>query len=284
MISGPTASGKTDFSLTLAEKFNGEIINTDSMQIYDGLPLLTAKPSESERLRIPHHLLGVIPPSISYSVSDWLDQATIIFNDIRQRGRLPIFVGGTGLYYKALLDGIADIPDIPPEIRESIRNDSVESSHKRLVELDPAGASSLDSRDTHRISRALEVIVATGKPLSFFHEHSTTVSLLGDMTTEKYLIMPDRATLHVRIDDRCEKMVSSGVIDELRDFLKLGLSPSCPLMKAIGVESLGSFISGDLPQDSAIANFKVQTRRYAKRQCTWFNNQLSPDWKRLERV
>ena len=246
------------------------------------LPLLTAKPSESERLRIPHHLLGVIPPSVSYSVSQWLEQATIIFNDIKQRGRLPIFVGGTGLYYKALLDGIADIPDIPPEIRESIRNDSIESSHKRLVELDPTGAASLDPQDTQRISRALEVIVATGKPLSFFHEHSTPVSLLGDMKTDKYLIMPDRPTLHARIDARCEKMVNGGVIDEVRDFLKLGLPPSCPLMKAIGVESLGGFISGDLPQDRAIADFKTQTRRYAKRQCTWFNNQLSQDWKKVE--
>lgn len=284
LISGPTASGKTSFALDMAGRLGGEIINADSMQVYRSLPILTAQPSASELLSVPHHLLGVHSPDTFYSVAVWLSEVEVVLANLRSRDCLPIFVGGTGLYYKALLEGLAPVPDIPDDVRQSIRSDlrkeGSEFLHRRLQELDPEGAQSLNPQDSHRIARALEVVIATGRPLSLFRNLSERKPLLSNMNLDKHLLMPPRDLLHERINQRVHQMVSDGVVDEVRSFLALDLPPQVPLNKAIGVSSLSSHIAGDLSLDEAIADFQTHTRRYAKRQYTWFNNQFGIDWHR----
>ena len=285
LIAGPTAAGKTRFALDIATQCDGEIINTDSMQIYNGLPILTAKPTAQELANIPHHLLGHHPPEKPYSVSIWLEEVRAIWNELKSQEQIPIFVGGTGLYFKALLEGIAFVPEIPNDIRQNIRNDLIRKGapalHNRLSQLDPQGAESLKPQDGNRIARALEVITATGQPLSFFQSQPAEKPILADMKIQKYLIMPSRPVLHERINQRADKMVDAGLVEEVRLFLKQNLPTDTPLSKAIGVAQIQGYLRKEIDLKEAIADLKTQTRRYAKRQCTWFNNQFDSDWQKV---
>ena len=282
LIAGPTASGKSKLAIEEALRWEGEIINTDSMQIYPVLDILTARPDAEDLKKVPHHLYGFAELAEPYSVARYLDDAQVIANDIWQRGRIPIFVGGTGLYFRGLLEGLAATPEIPAELRAEIRSEleqfGSEKMHRKLADLDPGGAANLRPGDGHRIGRAMEVILATGKPLSHFQKLPHSEPILAGKNAEKIVLMPQRNVLHERINLRTDWMIENGAIDEVRALLKLELPADSTVLKAIGVSQLGSFIHGKLSIKQAKEQIKAATRQYAKRQSTWFNGQFDQTW------
>ena len=281
LIAGPTASGKSDFALKLAEKNGASIVNADSMQVYSVLQIITARPSNDDMGRVPHYLYGYVSPEKQYSTGQWLKDASDIIKS--NEGPL-IFVGGTGLYFKTLLEGMAEIPDIPVNIREKWREELKEKGafalYNILKDIDSSIALRLSDHDGQRIIRALEVYDATGKPLSYWQSQKTKPVLEGEDVT-KLLLMPDRNLVYRRIEDRFDKMVDNGALDEVRSLVKLGLEPSMPAMKAIGVPEFNRVLRGEDSIETAIVKAKTGTRRYAKRQMTWFRHQLGSDWKRI---
>lgn len=261
------------------------IVNTDSMQVYDVLRVLTARPSPEEIRRAPHHLYGHVSPLGPYSVGMWLADVESLMRDGAFEGRVPIFVGGTGLYFRALLQGLAALPEIPPEIRESLRAELLDQGpiplFRRLAELDAAGAALLKPADGHRIVRALEVIQATGRPLR--HWQAQPVSGLVDGSSASHFVVePSRSVLHARIDRRFDRMIAEGARDEVRAVAALGLSPELPAAKAIGLRELLAADRGDLGIEAAVEQAKAATRQYAKRQSTWFRTQFGEQWQRVE--
>lgn len=286
LIAGPTASGKSRLALDVARRFGGEIVNTDSMQIYDLLRVLTARPSVEDEAAVSHRLYGFATPAESFSVAKWLEQAMAIADDINARGNVPVFVGGTGLYFKALEAGLADVPDIPEEIRAPIRQalieDGSEALHKRLLSVDAESAAGLGPSDGQRIARALEVFEATGKQLKSFQEAAQSASFLNGRRVEKILLMPERSRLHARINLRTTQMMDQGAVDEVRELLALNLPPDATAMQAIGVKPLRVHLEGKISFDDAIEKTRAATRQYAKRQSTWFRGQHGDDWRRVE--
>ena len=282
LIAGPTASGKSSFAIELAERWDGEIVNTDSMQVYPVLRVLTARPSEEDILRVPHHLYGTAPIGEPYSVARWLEEAMLVADDIIERGRVPVFVGGTGLYFRALEQSLAGTPHIPDALREAIRGDLVrhgsQALHARLAELDPLAAEKLRPTDSHRIARALEVVEATGKSLLAFQNLPVSTPYLADKLCEKHVLMPPRPLLHERINTRTEKMFEQGAVAEVEALLALELPPQATVLKAIGVKQVASFIYGEQSLNDSIFQVKAATRQYAKRQSTWFRGQFGTDW------
>ncbi len=285
VIAGPTASGKSALAMALAQRLNGTIINADSMQLYRELSLLSARPTEAEMARARHRLFGVLPASEPCSAGRWRELALDAIAATRAEGRLPILVGGTGLYLESLMRGIADLPPIPEAIRTGLQArmrapDGVASLFKALEACDPATAARLEPTDRQRILRALELFEATGKPLSVWQAESGREPP-PDLAFETYLLMPPRAALYAACDRRFARMVAAGALEEVRALLALKLDPALPAMKAIGVAELGAHLAGTCTLETAVAAGQQATRRYAKRQYTWFRHRL-PEAARIE--
>nr|WP_321443938.1 tRNA (adenosine(37)-N6)-dimethylallyltransferase MiaA [uncultured Cohaesibacter sp.] len=287
LIAGPTASGKSSLAVRLAEMVDGVIINADSMQIYDEMLILSARPTFEEMGGIEHRLYGYVHPSERYSVGRWLDDAVAAIKDVRASGRCPILVGGTGLYFKALLEGLNAIPEVSDAVRafwagELVRLGSPEALHAILADRDPAMAGTLKPADGQRILRALEILDETGKSLLQWQAEDTMrhdISIVeGAM---RMVLLPPREQVYGKIETRFDQMVELGGIDEAVHLNALGLSPDLPAMKAIGVAHLNAYAQGVMSYDEAIALCKRDTRRYAKRQMTWIRNQMDK-WPHFE--
>ncbi len=286
LIAGPTASGKSAMALDVAAQRNGIIINTDSMQVYRELRILTARPNEEEEAQAPHRLYGMMNGAHACSAKEW---ATLAENEIKiawEHGQFPILVGGTGMYFKTLLEGMAEIPEINPNIRADVRLrakvEGAEALHAELSKVDPSIADRLEPADSQRISRALEVFLSTGKPLSEWHK-DTRPGFLDqyDQAGEVDKIVLDwpRDVLYERCDKRFDIMIDQGALEEVEKLMAMQLDPTLPIMKSLGVPSLISYLQGNMSIDAALEEAKMLTRRFAKRQLTWFRNQFS-DWKR----
>jgi tRNA dimethylallyltransferase len=280
LIAGPTASGKSAAALELAERLHGTIINADSMQVYRELAVLTARPSPAELARVPHRLYGTIPAAETHSVGSWLDQAARAIAEASDARRVPILVGGTGLYFKALTEGLAPIPDVPPEIREHWRAQSEQLGpqplHRELAARDPTMAARLRPTDPQRIVRALEVIDATGVSLAEW-QGTSAAPVLPPHGVLRLVVAPERAPLYAAIDARFDAMIGQGALEEVRALIALGLDAGLPAMRAHGVRELGAYLAGASKLDEALAKAKTETRRYAKRQMTWARRFMT-DW------
>lgn len=277
LIAGPTASGKSALALDLAEAANGTVINTDSMQVYRDLRVLTARPTVEEEARVPHRLYGHVDAAVNYSAGAWVNDAAAVLAETQAGGRLPIFIGGTGLYFKALTRGLSNVPPVPDMVREAVRQwlerDGPEALHEELGKRDPEAAQRLKPRDRARIARALEVVEATGRPLADWHAHGLP-PLLPPQGVVALFLAPDRKQVYERIDRRFESMMERGALDEAAALGSRNLDPLLPAMKAHGVPALIRHLSGGLSRDEAIAIGQIDTRHYAKRQFTWFRHQL----------
>ena len=277
LIAGPTASGKSALALELARTHGGVVINTDSMQVYRDLRVITARPTPEEEAQVPHRLYGHVDAAVNCSAGMWVADAERVLTEARAEGRLPIFVGGSGLYFKALTRGLSAVPPIPPEIREAVRarleRDGPEALHEELRRLDPVAAERLKPRDRSRITRALEVIEATGRSLTDWHRDGLPPLLPPDQVTAVFLA-PEREAVYARIDARFGAMLESGALEEVRRLAARHLDPLLPAMKAHGVPALIRHLAGELSLEEAAAMGQLDTRRYAKRQFTWFRHQL----------
>ncbi|PSJ63725.1 tRNA (adenosine(37)-N6)-dimethylallyltransferase MiaA [Pseudaminobacter soli (ex Li et al. 2025)] len=287
LIAGPTASGKSALALELATSKGGVIVNADSMQVYSVLDVLTARPGADDLKRAPHYLYGHVSPATAYSTGAWLRDVTQLIERGTLAGRIPIFVGGTGLYFKALVEGISKMPDIPASIREHWRGRSLEEGseqlHRILAERDPEMATRLKPGDTQRIVRALEVLEASGR--SILDWQGASGNALVDRESASFFVLePERPTLVRRIDERFDRMLEAGALEEVRALASMQLDPALPAMKAIGVRELQAADAGEIEFSEAITRAKIATRQYAKRQTTWFRNQFGPEWKRLKSV
>ena len=277
LIAGPTASGKSALALYLAERLGGAVINADSMQVYRDLRILSARPSADDEARAPHFLFGMIDGAINFSVGQYFAAASEALELARAGGRIPIFAGGTGLYFKALLHGLSDIPAVPGAIRAEVREQAAglpaPALHARLAERDPQTATRLKPTDSQRILRALEVFAATGKSLSSF-QGTRAKPLLDAQECLRLFIAPQRAALRAAIDDRFERMLAAGALDELDALLKRGLDPALPIMRAHGVPHLMAHLQGRMNLEEAAHLGKRDTRAYVKRQFTFARHQL----------
>lgn len=282
LIAGPTASGKSALALRAARAQGGEIVNADALQLYADLRVLSARPSEEDQGGVPHHLFGVADGADGWSVGRWLRAASPLLADILARGRTPIVVGGTGLYFKALTEGLADVPPTPAAVRQSVAAmyDALGEDRFRalLASADPDAARRIEAGDRMRLSRAMEVLEATGRPLSAWQ--ADTAPALEPDAWRAVVILPDRAELYARCEARFDAMLAAGALDEVRSLLGKGLDPNLPVMKAVGVRELERHLAGELTLKAAADLARQETRRYAKRQLTWLRNQ-TPDWPRI---
>lgn len=284
LIAGPTASGKSALALEIARQTGGCIVNTDSMQVYSVLNVLTARPGPTELAAAPHYLYGHVDPGRHYSAGFWLADVRRLRDDGVFDQRRPIFAGGTGLYFRALSEGLSEMPDIPQSVRGRWRYRLLEEGSSRLhavlMREDPKAAAMLRASDGQRIARALEVLQASGR--SILDWQAERGRPLIDRQTARYLVIEaDRVALTERIGTRFDRMLDDGALREVEALLALGLDPELPAMKAIGVRELQSAIAGALPFDAAIERAKIATRQYAKRQATWFRHQLGTEWHRI---
>jgi tRNA dimethylallyltransferase len=279
LIAGPTASGKSALALALAAEVGGAIINADAMQVYRDLRIITARPTPEEEASVPHRLYGHVDAAENYSVGRWLADVAPALDEARAAGRVPILVGGTGLYFRALTRGLSNVPPIPEEVRGRIRAqleaEGPAALHGDLVRRDPSSAA-LKPNDRTRIARALEVLEATGRPLSQWH-HEGLPPLIDAASAVKIFIAPERPELRRRIDARFDAMLANGALDEVRALAARKLDPLLPAMKAHGVPWLIRHLAGDITLAEAAEGAKNDTRRYTKRQFTWARHQL-PDW------
>ncbi len=277
LVAGPTASGKSALALTLAERLGGTIVNADSMQIYCDLRIITARPTPDEERRMPHRLYGHIDAAENYSVGRWCTEAATELETVKGESRTAIIVGGTGLYFNALSRGLAAVPPIPTEIRDDVRarltHEGVAALHADLATRDPAAAARLMPGDRARISRALEVVLATGRSILDWHGENKPATIDLDEAAKVFL-MPDRDELARRIDARFDAMMTAGALDEVRALAARKLNPTLPAMKAHGVPWLIRHLAGEIALEEAIEHAKLETRQYTKRQATWFRNQL----------
>jgi tRNA dimethylallyltransferase len=277
LIAGPTASGKSALALELARGTGGIIINTDSMQVYRDLRVLTARPTVEEEELVPHRLYGHVDAAVNFSAGAWVTDAAYALDEARAQDLLPIFVGGSGLYFKALTRGLSAVPPIPPGVREDVRarldRDGVEALHAELARRDPASAGRLKPRDRTRIARALEVVEATGQSLSEWHREGLP-PLLPPGSFAALFLSPERDALYARIDARFDAMLKVGALQEVERLAARKLDPLLPAMKAHGVPALIRHLRGDLTLEEAATIGRADTRHYAKRQFTWFRHQL----------
>jgi tRNA dimethylallyltransferase len=278
LIAGPTASGKSALALALAEQLGGTIVNADSMQVYRDLHVITARPAPDEEARVPHRLYGHVDAAENYSVGRWLADVGPVLREVEAAGRLPILTGGTGLYFKALTRGLSAVPPVPDEIRTRLRarmeTEGPAALHAELMRRDPAAE--LKPGDRTRIARALEVLEATGRPLSDWHREGLP-PLIDASNAAKVFVAPERDELHWRIDARFDAMLAAGALEEVRVLAARKLDPLLPAMKAHGVPWLIRHLAGEITLESAAEGAKNDTRRYTKRQFTWARHQL-PDW------
>ena len=288
LIAGPTASGKSALALELAQRRDGVIINADSMQVYRDLRIITARPSVEEKGRVPHRLYGHVDAAENFSVGRWCEEVAAVLAETRRTARAAILVGGTGLYFNALTRGLAAVPPIPANIREEVRGrlqrDGVAALHAELKQRDPAAAARLMPGDRARITRALEVVLATGRSLLDWHDDNKPAGI-DPARAAKIFLAPDRDELMRRIDARFDAMMAAGALEEVRVLAARNLDPNLPAMKAHGVPWLIRHLNGEITSEDAVDEAKRDTRHYTKRQATWFRNQL-PDfaWAAPERA
>lgn len=279
VIAGPTASGKSRLALDLAAARRGTVINADSMQVYRELRILTARPGEAETARAPHRLYGILAAAEPCSAARWRALALAAIEEARSDHRLPILVGGTGLYLKALFEGLAEIPPIPQSLREAARARhralGGEAFRAELARRDPESAARLAPGDTQRLVRAWEVVEATGRALPEWQRASGAGA--GVHAYRTILVMPPRDTLYAACDARFDAMMAAGALDEARALLALGLDPALPALKSLGVRELARHLAGEWSLEQAEGKARQATRNYAKRQATWFRHQLTPD-------
>ena len=299
IVAGPTAGGKSALALACARKWNGTVINADSMQVYDGLPTLTAHPSMEEKQEIPHKLYGVLDAAEQCSAARWCDMARAEIATAHQQGRLPIITGGTGFYMKALTEGLSPIPEIPEKIRAQIRNDFAEMGKEafaeELAKKDPEITTRIDMQNPQRMMRAMEVLTATGKSLAMWQDSEKQGGLGDDINVVTVVLLPERVYLYARCDKRFSWMLEHGALDEVQDFserIKAGDVPEdAPLLQALGFTELRDYLAGNLTRAEAEELSCRKTRQYAKRQMTWFRNQLgdalfvdAPDMAAVEKI
>ena len=267
-------------ALALAEKLGGTIINADSMQVYRDLRIITARPTPEEEARVPHRLYGHVDAAENFSVGRWCTEVADVLAAAQREARAAIVVGGTGLYFSALTQGLAAVPPIPAQIRNEVRarlaSDGVEALHAELTRRDPAAAARLMPGDRARVTRALEVVLATGRSILQWHEANMPARVDAALAAKVFL-MPDRDVLLRRIDARFDAMMAAGAMDEVRALAERHLDPNLPAMKAHGVPWLIRHLNGEIALAEAIEGGKRDTRQYTKRQATWFRNQL-PDF------
>ena len=282
IIAGPTASGKSRFALELAKKYGGVIINCDSMQVYDELKIITARPSHSDEINIPHKLYGIISVTDSFSVGIWRNLAISEIKACWEFGKLPIITGGTGLYIKALMEGLSEVPIVSKRIREAAiqrrKRIGAEAFHDELSKFDPESAERLDITDTQRVIRAYEVFMATNFPLSHWHKQEKK-TVLFPANYQTIIFEPPRDTLYAKCEDRLEFMLKNGALNEVRVLKNMNLDPNCPAMKALGVPEFLAYLDNKMSLDEALYGAKQATRRYAKRQTTWFRNQIIQNYR-----
>ena len=280
LIAGPTASGKSALALALAERSGGVVVNADSAQVYRDLRVVSARPSVEEEARAPHRLFGYRDGAHPCSAADWAADAREAIAEAQAADRLPIVAGGTGLYLRTLLDGIAPVPDIDPAIRDQVRGLPRDGAYSSLKREDPDAAARLRPSDTSRIARALEVVRSTGKPLAAWQDDRT--GGIGDQVALRPLILlPPREWLNDRSDRRFAEMMRPEGIAEVQALHARNLPPSLPVMRAIGVPEIAAFIRGEISREEALAAGRLATRRYAKRQYTWFRHQPPAEWPRF---
>ncbi|MDQ8697470.1 tRNA (adenosine(37)-N6)-dimethylallyltransferase MiaA [Hyphomicrobium sp. LHD-15] len=282
LIAGPTASGKSAFALRLAEAVGGTIINADAMQVYRELRVLTARPSVSDESRVPHRLYGHVPGREAYSAARYAAEAAQAIGETQREGRVPIVVGGTGLYFKALTEGLSPIPQIPPDIRMRWRQAAVEQGaavlHAVLQERDPVMAARLRPTDPQRIVRALEVQEATGRSLAEWQEIPGEPFVRVE-ESRAFVVAPSREEMRARIDARFDDMLAQGALDEVRALMQLEIGDDLPVMRALGVKPLRDLLGGGTGLEEAAERSKAETRQYAKRQVTWLkSNMISWRW------
>jgi len=280
LIIGPTAVGKSEAAMALAERHAVEIVNADALQVYRGLDIGTAKPSRADRDRVPHHLIDILDPSEPFSAGEFRRRAVQVLEDIQQRGRIPVVVGGSGLYLRALTVGLSPIPPVPQQIRTEVkdrwRREGLTATRERLARLDPATAERIPAEDSQRTLRALEVVLATGRGLVAWWRESAPAS--GVEVAAKIGLTLPRALLYDRISQRVETMAEVGWVREVRELLARGCSPSWPAFQAIGYRQIVLHITGEWSLEEALADTVQQTRRFAKRQLTWFRREPDVHW------
>ena len=283
LIAGPTASGKSALALRLAEQAGGTIVNADSMQVYRDFRVLTARPTPEEESRAPHWLYGHVDAAEPYSAGRWLADTSRVLSEVERAGRLPIFVGGTGLYFRALTWGLSAMPPVSEAVRAKIRGEAegvaAAELHARLAARDPLTAAKLRPSDRQRVIRALEIFEATGRPLVEW-QASPGKPLIEPGHAISVFLAVDRTELRTRIDARFDKMLAGGALEEVRAFAARKLDPALPAMKAHGAPWLMKQLAGEIPLETAANEAKADTRKYAKRQETWFRHQL-PQFKWL---
>lgn len=282
LIAGPTASGKSALALRLAERIGGEIVNADSMQLYADIPLLSAAPDAEARARAPHHLYGVADAAEAWSVGRWLAAASEALDAIDARGRPVIVVGGTGLYFRALTEGLADIPPVPARVREAVQRlwetEGEAAVRARLAAIDPAAQARIAAGDRQRLLRALAVAQATGKALTDWQ--APTRPRIAGAGVRAVVLDPPRAALYARCDARLAAMLGVGALEEAAQLRARRLDPGLPAMKALGVREFVAHLDGALTLEDALAAAQRETRRYVKRQTTWFRHQAA-GWPRI---
>ncbi|RYF95129.1 MAG: tRNA (adenosine(37)-N6)-dimethylallyltransferase MiaA [Caulobacteraceae bacterium] len=281
LIAGPTASGKSALALRLARETGGEIVNADALQLYADLTALSARPTPDETAQAPHHLFGVADGADGWSVGRWLRAALPVLEAVQGRGRPAIVVGGTGLYFKALTEGLADVPAVPDPLRDAVEArydaEGEAAARDRLAIADPAAAARIAPGDRQRLTRALAVLEATGRPLSAWQ--AETRPILPEGSWRALALEPPREDLYARCDARLEAMLSAGALTEVAALTARGLDPRLPVMKAVGVREFAVHLAGEITLAQALEDARRETRRYAKRQLTWLRNQ-APGWPR----
>ncbi|NRA86946.1 MAG: tRNA (adenosine(37)-N6)-dimethylallyltransferase MiaA [Rhizobiales bacterium] len=281
LIAGATASGKSSIAISLANKFDGVIINADSMQVYKEMQIISARPTSEEEAQAEHRMFGHMSAADAYSVGHWLDQVLVEIVDVLRQGRVPIIVGGTGLYFSALVDGISPIPTINADIRQFWRDEAAlgnnEKFHNQLMQIDVPLAARLEINDVQRITRGLEVFHSTGRSLSDWQQNEPLKQFLPNipgLNLHKFKLQPERQYLYDRINERFDIMVQMGGVKEVEDLMAMGLPADMTALKAIGVRQINQALIGNMSMDDAIEKSKTESRRYAKRQMTWQKGNL----------
>jgi tRNA dimethylallyltransferase len=280
LIAGPTASGKSALAVALAQAVpNGVVINADASQVYADLAILSARPTAEEMQGIPHRLFGDIDAAQACNAARWADDARAVIADAHAADAVPILVGGTGLYLRTLLYGIAPVPEIDPTIREAVRAMEVVDAHAALARLDPAAAARLNPADRTRVARALEVVQSSGRVLADW-QAAHEGGIADDIALIPFILLPPREWLRERCDRRLVGMFGHGAIEEVEALLARRLDPDLPAMRAIGVPQISRHLAGEITRNEALTLTQAATRQYAKRQFTWFRHQPPADWPR----
>ena len=285
LIAGPTASGKSALAVALAKSLgdgtpgNAMVVNADASQVYADLAILSARPTDEEMAGVPHRLFGHVDAAEAHNAARWAGEARAEIAAAHEAGIVPILVGGTGLYLRTLLAGIAPVPEIDPEIRAAVRALPVAEAHAALTDADPDAAARLAPADTTRVARALEVVRSTGRTLADWQQ-AREGGIAGDIALAPLILLPPRDWLRERCDARLVQMFDGGAIEEVEALLARHLDPALPAMRAIGVPQIAAYLGGEIGRADALEQAQAATRQYAKRQFTWFRHQPPSDWPR----